>query len=138
MNRRRFLGTAGSALAASVAGCLTGEPEPEDDEHGCFRERWDVVLYNESETRKSVTVTITDDAGDAVFADTVDVEPGTDRSTGTELDTQVSYAQSYTFEATLADGEDASTETVVNCGNVYISVTESGELEIRGDDHKGD
>jgi hypothetical protein len=138
MNRRTFLTAFVSSLAVSVAGCLSGEPEEEDDEHACTREKWPVILYNESARRKTIAVTITDSEDQIVFSDTIEVDPDTDQFTGIELDTEVSYDQSYTFEADLSGGEVVSTETVVNCGNVYIFVTESGEVNIRDDSHEGD
>lgn len=137
MDRRTFLATAGSSLAASVAGCLTEQPE-EDDEHACTRETWSVVLYNESTKRKSITVTITDGEDQVVFSDTLEVDPDTDQSTGIELETEVYYGQSYIFEASLAEADVESKETVVSCGDVYIFVTESGEVIIRDDSHEGD
>ncbi|MDZ7731107.1 MAG: hypothetical protein U5K37_09575 [Natrialbaceae archaeon] len=85
-----------------------------------------------------MTVTITDSEDQVVFSDTVELEADIDQFSGIELDTEVYYDQSYTFEASLPNGDGVSTETVVNCGNVYIGVTESGEVNIRADSHMGD
>ncbi|WP_226041310.1 hypothetical protein [Natrinema sp. DC36] len=136
INRRTFLSVFGSFPSIFVAGCLNGESG--EDESECFREKWPVVLYNESAKTKSIEVTITDDENQIVFSDTIKVAPDTDTSTGVELDLEVSYDQSYTFEAGLPRRADAIKETVVNCGNVYIFVTGSGEVIIRDDDLKGD
>lgn len=85
-----------------------------------------------------MAVTITDAEDRTVFSDTIEVDPDTDQFTGIELDTEVYYDRSYTFEAELPGGEVISEETVVDCGNVYIFVTESGEVNIRDDSHEGD
>jgi hypothetical protein len=138
MNRRTLLTVFGSSLGLFGAGCLNREPEESDDEHACTREKWSVILYNESAKSKTMTVTITDFADQTVFADTIELDPKTDQFTGVELGTEVYYERSYTFEADLSEGEEASTETVVKCGNVYIFVTESGEVNIRDDSHVGD
>ena len=83
-------------------------------------------------------VTVTDADGETVISETVEVPPGTDRSSGIELETTVSVDRSYTFEAAFPAGEGVSTETAVKCGNVFVFVTESGELGIRDDSHEGD
>ena len=85
-----------------------------------------------------MTVTITDSKEEILFSDTVEIEANTGQFSGVELDTEVYYDHSYTFEASLPDGDGVSTETVVNCGNVYIGVTESGDVNIRDDSHEGD
>lgn len=136
MNRRTLLTTSGSYLAISVAGCLTEEPE--EDEHACTRQRWAVILYNESPSERSMKVTITDAEDQIVLSDTFELNPGIDQFSGVELDTEVFYDQSYTFKADISESNGMLIETVVNCGNVYIGVTESGEVDIRDDSHEGD
>lgn len=131
-SRRGLLAASGACLAVSIGGCLTDETEPDAD-NSC-RETWNVVLYNESEDPTSIEVTIRDDDDRVAFSDTVEPEPGTDRFSGVELDVEVSYDRSYTFEAATPEGNELSEETVVNCGHVYIFVTESGELRLRDDE----
>ena len=85
-----------------------------------------------------MTVKITDSEDQVVFSDTVEIEAGIDQSSGIELDTEVHHDRSYTFAANLHNSDRVSTETVVNCGNVYIGITESGDVNIRDDSHQGD
>lgn len=132
MNRRSFLVTSSASLAVTLVGCLSHEEEPDAD-HSC-PETWNVILYNETDETKALTVTIRDSEDQVVFSDTVDIEPNTDRSTGVELDVEVAFEQSYTFEAELSEGDAISREATVNCGNVYIFTNESEELGLQADD----
>jgi len=138
MNRRTLLTMFSSSLVVSVGGCINREPQETDDEHACTRETWAVIVYNESASEKSMTVTFTDAEDQVVFSDTIELEPNIGQFSGIELDAEVFYDRSYIFEANIPGGDGASTETVVNCGNVYIGVTESGDVKIRDDSHEGD
>lgn len=138
MNRRTLLTMFSSSLVVSVGGCMNREPQETDDEHACTRETWAVIVYNESASEKSMTVTFTDAEDQVVFSDTIELEPNIGQFLGIELDAEVFYDRSYIFEANIPGGDGASTETVVNCGNVYIGVTESGDVKIRDDSHEGD
>lgn len=135
IRRRRFLTASGTAVAIALAGCLGEQPAGQGDQgdHTC-NERWNVVLYNKSDTKRSATVTIQDSEDDVLFSGTVDLDPNTGRSSGIELDEEVRFEQSYNFEAELSDGNSVSMETVLKCGNVYIYVNESGKLEIQDDE----
>lgn len=163
MNRRNFLAVSSSSVLLGAGGCVSdrrslgsGEAtgtddggdgtrgsdddlaDREDDEHACTREKWSVVLYNESDSAKTISVTILDNKDQNVFSDTVEIDSNTDQFTGVEPGVEVYYDQSYTFEAALSGGDTVSKETVVNCGKVYIFVAESGEVVIRDDSHRGD
>ena len=132
MDRRAYLVAGGTSLAVTLGGCLGHEAEP-NAEPSC-RETWNVILYNESDEAKSATITIFDSEREPIFSDTVDIDPDTDRSTGIELGAGVDYERSYVFEVALSENESLSEETEINCGNVYIFVTESGELDLRADE----
>lgn len=132
MSRRAFVAASGTTLTVPLVGCLSDEEEP-TGEHSC-PEAWNVILYNEFEEARSVELTILDSEDQVVFSDTVDLDPNTDRSTGVELDVEVYYDQSYTFEAELSAGDAISNETSINCGDVYIFVTESSELDLRAEE----
>lgn len=156
MNRRNFLAACSSSALLGVGGCIddagsvdsgdatddrdggTKDSDDEDDEHACTREAWNVVLYNESDDPEPVDITILDSEDRTVFSDTVEIAPDTDQFTGVKPGIEVYYDRSYTFEAALSGGNTVSKETVVNCGRVYIFVTESGDLGIRDDSHDGD
>jgi hypothetical protein len=85
-----------------------------------------------------MTVTITNAEDQVVFSDTIELDPDIDQFPGVKLDTEVFYDRSHLFEADISGGDGASTETVVNCENVYIGVTESGDVKIRDDSREGD
>ncbi|MEF8777198.1 MAG: hypothetical protein V5A43_11960, partial [Haloarculaceae archaeon] len=78
-----------------------------------------------------MTITITDSEDLVVFSDTVVIEAEIDQFPGIKLDTEVYHDRSYKFEANIPNSDGVSTETVVDCGNVYIGVTESGDVNIR-------
>ena len=63
MRRRTFLGTTGSTLGFTLAGCLDG---PEDEDDGGAREPLDVRLYNYREEAVAVDLHVEADGDEVV------------------------------------------------------------------------
>jgi len=141
MNRRTFIATSCSSLLISTAGCTDKEPlnqrNQRNVEEFCSKE-WDVIISNISDEVKSLMVRITNDDGVVLFSDTLELEKHRDTFAGVEIDAKVQYDQQYTFEASLSENNTLNTDEIVDCGNIYIFVKESGKIGIRTEDNRGD
>ncbi len=150
MGTRRRVLAAVSASIGALAGCLTGSnqkspggtgtktnttsPTP-TDEHTivpgpCPEESFPVRVWNYDDRTHAFGVTITDEDGSEVLAETFEIEATTGPSDGTQTDVELAHEESYAFEVDL-DGEHALTEQIeVECGRPGVYVTEDGEAEV--------
>ena len=108
-----------------------------DIEERCSKE-WDVIVSNISDEIKSLSVKITHNGGSVIYSETLELETREDTFAGVEIDAEVTYGKQYTFEAGLSEENRLSTKEEISCGNVYIFITGSNELEIRIEDNRGD
>lgn len=120
-------------MAVTLGGCISNARDPNDG-HQCPDETWTVKLYNAADELRTYSITIRDSDDQEVFAGTVDLDPNSGRSSAIELDVEVTYDQAYTFEIEPPGGDGLVREKTINCGNVYIIVNGSGELEIRAEE----
>lgn len=142
MNRRHLL--TGIGLITSFSGCLdegsgpigNGGREENDTETeepidpGPCPETWPVKLLNHDAEDHVLSVTITDSEGEILLDDRFEVESNS-HGTGVDTGVKVRYRESYDIEVVLNDERSTFENIEVNCGSLYVLVTEDSEIEVK-------
>lgn len=152
MRRRTLLAAVGGVL---LTGCVSSDGNADDNgtppsngegsdgptetatpaevvDPGPCPETWPVVIQNDDQQDHTLSVRITDADSDEVLDRRFDIRSNA-RSPSTETietETEVRYEAEYVVEVTFG-GETVTEEVEIDCGSLYIIITDEATVEIR-------